>query len=400
MWFAETINGIGVNRKNREDYMMKRTAIFVALGLLMVSMASAVTAAEPYKIGAVFAITGPAAWLGEPERNTVKMVEEQINAQGGINGHPIEIIVEDTVGEEAKAVMAVQKLINRDNVLAIVGPTRSGTTMAVIPIVEKAQVPLVSCAAAEAIVNPVRKWVFKTPQKDSDAAIRIYEKMKEMNISKVAIITSTEGFGMEGRKQLTQLSPKMGITIVADETYGPKDTDMTAQLTKIKGTDAQAIVNWSIVPGQATIIKNKKQLGMTMPLFQSHGFGNIKYAKAAGDAANGVLFPAGRLLVVDSLPDSHPQKALLAQYKKDYEAKFKTDASTFGGHAYDALNLVIAALKAVGPDRVKIRDYIENTKNFVGTGGVFNYSPEDHTGLTKDAFEMITIQDGKFLPAK
>ena len=380
--------------------MMKRTAIFVALGLLMVSMASAVTAAEPYKIGAVFAITGPAAWLGEPERNTVKMVEEQINAQGGINGHPLEIIIEDTVGEEAKAVMAVQKLINRDNVLAIVGPTRSGTTMAVIPIVEKAQVPLVSCAAAEAIVNPVRKWVFKTPQKDSDAAIRIYEKMKEMNISKVAIITSTEGFGMEGRKQLTQLSPKMGITIVADETYGPKDTDMTAQLTKIKGTDAQAIVNWSIVPGQATIIKNKKQLGMTMPLFQSHGFGNIKYAKAAGDAANGVLFPAGRLLVVDSLADSHPQKALLAQYKKDYEAKFKTDASTFGGHAYDALNLVIAALKAVGPDRAKIRDYIENTKNFVGTGGAFNYSPEDHTGLTKDAFEMITIQDGKFLPAK
>ena len=400
MRFAEIINGIGVNRKNKEDYMMKRTAIFVALGLLMVSMASAVTAAEPYKIGAVFAITGPAAWLGEPERNTVKMVEEQINAQGGINGHPLEIIIEDTVGEEAKAVMAVQKLINRDNVLAIVGPTRSGTTMAVIPIVEKAQVPLVSCAAAEAIVNPVRKWVFKTPQKDSDAAIRIYEKMKEMNISKVAIITSTEGFGMEGRKQLTQLAPKMGITIVADETYGPKDTDMTAQLTKIKGTDAQAIINWSIVPGQATIIKNKKQLGMTMPLFQSHGFGNIKYAKAAGDAANGVLFPAGRLLVVDSLPDSHPQKALLAQYKKDYEAKFKTDASTFGGHAYDALNLVIAALKAVGPDRAKIRDYIENTKNFVGTGGVFNYSPEDHTGLTKDAFEMITIQDGKFLPAK
>jgi branched-chain amino acid transport system substrate-binding protein len=393
-------NSIGVYDKNLEEDMMKRTTIFVALGLLMAFMASAAGAAEPYKIGAVFAITGPAAWLGEPERNTVKMVEEQINAQGGINGHPLEIIIEDTVGEEAKAVMAVQKLINRDNVLAIVGPTRSGTTMAVIPIVEKAQVPLVSCAAAEAIVNPVRKWVFKTPQKDSDAAIRIYEKLKEMNISKVAIITSTEGFGMEGRKQLTQIAPKMGITIVADETYGPKDTDMTAQLTKIKGTDAQAIINWSIVPGQATIIKNKKQLGIAMPLFQSHGFGNIKYATSAGDAANGVLFPAGRLLVIDSLPDNHPQKALLAQYKKDYEAKFKTDASTFGGHAYDALNLVIAALKAVGPDRAKIRDYIENTKNFVGTGGVFNYSPEDHTGLTKDAFEMITIQDGKFIPAK
>lgn len=378
---------------------MKRAVSCLVLGVLMVSVASVAIAAEPYKIGAVFAITGPAAWLGEPERNTVKMIEEQINAQGGINGRQIEIIIEDTVGEEAKAVMAVQKLISKDNVLAIVGPTRSGTTMAVIPIVEKAQVPLISCAAAEAIVNPVRKWVFKTPQKDSDAAIRIFEKMKEMNISKIAIITSTEGFGMEGRKQLTQIAPKMGITIVADETYGPKDTDMTAQLTKIKGTEAQAIVNWSIVPGQATIIKNKKQLGMKMPLFQSHGFGNIKYAATAGDAAEGVLFPAGRLLVVDSLPDSHPQKALLAQYKKDYEAKFNTDVSTFGGHAYDALNMVIGALKAVGPDRAKIRDYIENTKNFVGTGGIFNYSPEDHTGLTKDAFEMIMVKQGKFVPA-
>jgi len=378
---------------------MKKVFGVIVLGVWILGAAGSVMAAEPYKIGAVFAITGPAAWLGEPERNTVKMIQEQVNAQGGINGHPLEIIIEDTVGEEAKAVMAVQKLINRDNVLAIVGPTRSGTTMAVIPIMEKAEVPLVSCAAAEAIVNPVKKWVFKTPQKDSDAAIRIYEKMKEMNISKVAIIT-TEGFGMEGRKQLTQLAPKYGITIVADETYGPKDTDMTAQLTKIKGTDAQAIVNWSIVPGQATIIKNRKQLGMTIPLFQSHGFGNIKYARAAGDAADGILFPAGRLLVADSLPDNHPQKALLEKYKNDYETKFKGDVSTFGGHAYDALTVVIGALRAVGPDRAKIRDYIENTKNFVGTGGIFNYSAEDHTGLTKDAFEMITIKSGKFLPAQ
>jgi branched-chain amino acid transport system substrate-binding protein len=379
---------------------MKKYFGVIVLGVCILGSAVSLMAAEPYRVGAIFAITGPAAWLGEPERNTVKMIQEQINAQGGINGHPLEIIIEDTVGEEAKAVLAVNKLINRDNVLAIVGPSRSGPTMAVIPIVEKAQVPLVSCAAAEAIVNPVRKWVFKTPQKDSDAAIRIYEKMKEMNISKVAIITATEGFGMEGRKQLTQLAPKYGITLVADETYGPKDTDMTAQLTKIKGTDAQAIVNWSIVPGQATIIKNRKQLGMTIPLFQSHGFGNIKYAKAAGDAADGVLFPAGRLLVVDSLPDSDPQKALLAQYKKDYEEKFKADASTFGGHAYDAIQLVIAALRAVGPDRAKIRDHIENTKNFVGTGGVFNFSPEDHTGLTKDAFALITVKGGKFLPAQ
>jgi branched-chain amino acid transport system substrate-binding protein len=379
---------------------MKKIVFLITVFALLISLTSFSHAAEPYKVGAVFAITGPAAWLGEPERNSVKMLQEEINAQGGINGHPLEIVIEDTVGEETRAVLAVNKLINKDDVLAIVGPSRSGTTMAVIPIVEKAQVPLVSCASAQEIVTPVKKWVFKTAQNDSDGVIKIYEKMKEMNLSKVAIISSTDGYGMEGRKHLKRFAPEMGITVVADETYGPKDTDMTAQLTKVKGTDAQAIVNWSIVPGQTTVIKNRRQLVMTIQLFQSPGFGNIKYAQAAGDSAEGLLFPALRLLMVDALPKDHPQKAILTKYKKDYESRFKSDVTTFGGHAYDALSLVVAALKAVGPDRAKIRDHIENTKNFVGTGGVFNYSPEDHVGLHKDALEIYTVKNGAFVPVK
>jgi len=379
---------------------MKKIVFLITAFSLFVSLTSISHAAEPYKVGAVFAITGPAAWLGEPERNSVKMLQEEINAQGGINGHPLELVIEDTVGEETRAVLAVNKLINKDNVLAIVGPSRSGTTMAVIPIVEKAEVPLVSCASAQEIVTPVKKWVFKTAQNDSDGVIKIYEKMKEMNLSKVAIVSSTDGYGMEGRKHLKRFAPEMGITVVADETYGPKDTDMTAQLTKVKGTDAQAIVNWSIVPGQTTVIKNRRQLVMTIQLFQSPGFGNIKYAQAAGDSAEGLLFPALRLLMVDALPKDHPQKAILTKYKKDYESKFKSDVTTFGGHAYDALSLVVAALKAVGPDRAKIRDHIENTKNFVGTGGVFNYSPEDHVGLHKDALEIYTVKNGAFFPVK
>ncbi len=352
---------------------------------------------EPYKIGAVFAITGGASWLGEPERNTVKMIEEAINATGGINGHPLQIIIEDTVGDETKAVLAVKKLINKDNVLVIIGPSRSGTTLAVIPTIERAEVPLISCAAAEAIVVPVKLWVFKTPQKDNDAVIRIYEYMREQGISKVAIITGTTGFGDQGRKQLKKLAPEYGITIVADETYGPSDTDMTAQLTKIKGTEAQAVVNWSIVPAQAIVIKNIRQLGMTIPIFQSHGFGNIKYVQAAGEAAEGVIFPAGRLLAVDTLPDDHIQKEVLSRYKEEYEAKYGEDVSTFGGHAWDALHLTILALRAVGPDRARIREFIENVKGFIGTGGVFYYSPEDHTGLDKEAFEMLIVKNGKFV---
>jgi branched-chain amino acid transport system substrate-binding protein len=352
---------------------------------------------EPIKIGAIFAVTGGASWLGEPERNTAKMIEEEVNAAGGINGRPIEVIVEDTAGLEPNAINAVKKLINKDQVIAIIGPSRSGTTMAVKPIVEEYGIPLISCAAAEEIVNPLAKWVFKTPQKDSDAAIRIFEDMKAKGLTKVAIITGTTGFGAAGRAQLKQYAPKMGIEIVADETYGPADTTMEAQLTKIKGTEAQAVINWSIVPAQVTVAKNMRQLGMTIPLYQSHGFGNPKYAAACGEAGDGIIFPAGRLLVVDTLTDSNPQKALLEKYKADYESRFKDEVSTFGGHAYDAMWLVVNALKAVGPDKAKIRDYIENTKGFVGTGGVFNYSPEDHCGLQKDAFEMITVRNGKFV---
>jgi len=221
--------------------------------------------------------------------------------------------------------------------------------------------------------------------------------MNKKGISKIAIITGTTGFGDQGRKQLKKLAPEYGITIVGDETYGPKDTDMTAQLTRIRATDAQAIVNWSIVPAQAIVAKNVRQLGMKIPLFQSHGFGNIKYVEAAGKAAEGIIFPAGRLLAVSTLPDSNPQKEVLLRYKWEYETRFGEKVSTFGGHAWDALWLVVKALREAGPDRGAIRDYIENIKGFVGTGGIFNFSPQDHSGLTKEAFEMLTVKGGKFV---
>jgi branched-chain amino acid transport system substrate-binding protein len=304
------------------------------------------------------------------------------------------------VGQEADAVNAMNKLVDKDRVCAVIGPSRSGTSMAVVPIAQDKKTPLISCAAAAVIVEPAseRKWVFKVPQMDSDCVRVIYDYMKAKGWTKAAIITGTTGFGAAGRDQLLKLKDEYGIEVVADETYGPKDTDMTVQLTKIKNTDAQALINWSIVPGQSTVIKNARQLGLNIPLFQSHGFGNIEYVKLAGEAAEGVLFPAGRLLSVEGVPDTDPQKAVLTKYKKDYETKYNEDVSTFGGHAYDALMLVVDALKAVGPNKEKIRDHIENRENFVGTAGVFNFSPQDHCGLDKTAFVMFTVKEGKFVP--
>jgi len=380
---------------------MKRSAsilFLLAVCAAGIPLAPAARGEDTVKIGAVFAVTGAASFLGEPEKNTVLMIAEEINAQGGINGMKVEVIVEDSQGDTTKAVNAVKKLITSDEVLAIVGPSRSETTMAVIPLAEQHEVPLISCAAAENIVNPVRKWVFKTPQKDSDAVRSIYTVLKRHGVKKVAIITGVTGFGQFGREQLKALAPEYGLEIVADETYGARDTDMTPQLTKISETDAQVLVNWSIVPAQTMVMKNARQLGMKLPIFQSHGYGNIKYTREAGEAAEGVVFPAGRLLIAESLRGENCQKETLLVYKQKYEAKFKDDVSTFGGHAFDSMALVLNAVRAVGPDRGKIRGYIETTKGFVGTGGVFFFSPEDHNGLNMNAFEMITVKGGKFVP--
>ncbi|NQU43579.1 ABC transporter substrate-binding protein [bacterium] len=350
---------------------------------------------EPIKIGAIFAITGRAAWLGEPEARTAEMIIEKVNGQGGINGRVIELIVKDTQGAEDRAVNAVRDLF-REDVVAIIGPSRSGTSMAVADMCEEQQMPLISCAALAQITEG-RKWVFKTPQKDSDVVIRIYEYMRDHGMTRVALITGTTGFGAGGREKLKEMAPEYGLEVVADETYGPGDTDMTPHLTRIRGTNPQAIVNWSIIPGQSIVMKNMKELGMSdIQIFQSHGFGNYGYLKAAGDAAEGVLFPAGRALVVDDLPADHPQKEVLSKLKQDYETRYDEPLSTFAGHAYDALWLVLDAIENVGADRAAIRDYIENRKGFVGTGGVFNFSPEDHTGLDKDSLEMLTVRNGKF----
>jgi len=354
-------------------------------------------AKEPYKIGALLAVTGPASFLGEPEKNTVLMLKDQINKAGGINGHPLEIIIEDTKSDETQAVLSAKKLLENDKVLAIIGPSTTGESMALVPILNTAATPLLSCAAGAPITQPVkdRTWIFKTPQYDISAVEAIYGYMKKHGISKVGIITISTGFGDAGKKALLEIAPKYGMTIVAEEKYGPKDSDMTTQLTKIKAAGAQAVINWSVGPGQVVVTKNWHALKMGIPLYQSHGWGSKKNIELAGKAAEGVIAPLGRLVIWDKLPDNHPQKALLKKYTQDYEALYKSDPGTFGGHAYDSIMMIVEALKKVGPDKKKIRDYVETKiKKWPGTGGIFNISPDDHCGLDKSAFEMVVVKNG------
>jgi branched-chain amino acid transport system substrate-binding protein len=378
---------------------IKGRAIWIALTLI-VSLAlvfSCTKEKEPYKVGAVFSVTGRTSFLGEPEKKTAVMIAEAINKVGGINGHPLELVIYDDESDETKAVLAVKRLLKKDKVPVIIGPSLSGNTLAVVKVMNDAKVPLVSCAASNKIVTPVvdRHWIFKVPQSDTHAVEKIYDYLLKNGINKIAIMSVSTGFGASGREELLRLAPQVGIEILADERYGPKDTDITAQLTRIRGTDAQAIVNWSVGPTQVLAVKNWHDLGMTnMPFYQSHGFGSRKNITLAAGAAEGVFCPLGRVNIPDLVPADNPQKKIIEIYNAAYQEKYKEPLSSFGGHGWDALNLVIDALKAVGPDSAKIRDYIETRTNFIGQHGVFNFSPTDHNGLTKEAFEMVVVKDG------
>jgi len=360
---------------------------------------ASIAKAENIKVGAILAVTGGASFLGGPEARTLEMMVEEINAKGGINGNKIDLIIKDSGANPEKAISFAKQLIEEDKVFAIIGPSTSGETMKIKNIAEEAQMILISCAAAEVIVNPVAKYVFKTPQKDSDAVKKIYGTMKDLGITKIAVLTGNTGFGNAGKGQLENIAPEFGIEILASEVYDKKATDLSAVVAKLMANkDIQAVVNWSIVPAQGILAKNMRQAGWDVPLFQSHGFGNIKYVQAGGAAAEGIIFPAGRLLIANDLPADNPQKQLLVRYLIDYETKYPEDkVSTFGGHAYDALTILVAAIEKAGTDKEKVRDAIENLKGVPGTAGVFNFSPEDHNGLDINSFEMLTVKDGKFV---
>ena len=374
------------------------SAALAAITLVSPLALAPVQAADPIRIGSVLSATGPAAFLGDPEVKTLQLYVEKLNAAGGIAGRKIELVTYDDGSDAAKANGFAKRLIEDDKVDVILGGTTTGATMGMVPLVEKAEIPFISLAGAVVIVEPVKKWVFKTPHTDRMAAEKIFADMKKRGLTKLALVSETSGFGQSGRKETIASAAKAGIEIVADETYGPKDTDVTAQLTKIKGiAGVQAILVFGLGQGPAIVTKNIAQLGITLPHYESHGVASEEYIKLSGAAAEGVRLPAAALIVADALPASDPQKPVVTGYAKAYTEAFKSEVSTFGGHAYDALMIYADAVKRAGStDKPKVRDAIEATKGFVGTGGVVNMSATDHMGLDLSAFRMLEIKGGKW----
>ncbi|HEX5640982.1 MAG TPA: ABC transporter substrate-binding protein [Thermoleophilia bacterium] len=357
---------------------------------------------EPIKIGAILSLTGTYAGLGEPEKNLIEMEVKKINDAGGINGRPVEVIIEDDATDEAQAVAAASRLIEQENVVAIIGATGTGQTMAIRGDVQRAGIPQVSMAGGTVITNPVDPQVFATPWSNTIVVPFTLDYLKSQGITKIGLITDSGGFGKDGQAVFATEAPKAGAEIVADETFNPGDTDMTAQLTKIKNSDAQAIVMWTAGSEAAIIAKNAQDLGIDLPVYGSHGIARREFIDGAGEAANGVKFAAGKILIPEAYGEDTEAYAVATAFIDEYTQAYGEAPNTFAGHAYDALYLVVEAAKRIEGDITPeaLRDELENTAGFVGIGGTFNLSPDDHNGMTQDDLSMYEISGGDWTLAQ
>ncbi len=349
---------------------------------------------EPIKIGAIFSVTGRSSPLGDPEKKTAEMREEQVNASGGVLGRPLEVIVKDDESMPDGAVKAANDLIEQ-GVVAIIGPSTTPSTMPLKDICEEAGVPLIACAAGKTITDPVASYVFAVPQTNALAVQKCFEYLEKEDIKKIGLIYVANPYGEDGKDNVEEFAAEKDVEIVATETFGGDDTDMTTQLTKIKAAQPGALICWGTNPGPSSVTKDAKTIGLDVPILQSHGVANMKFIELAGEAANGVQLPAGRLIVWEQLADGDPHKDVLRDFATAYQEKYDQAPSTFAGHAYDSFWIAVQAITEAGEaDRAKVRDAIEQIKDFQGTAGVFNYSAEDHNGLTLDAFVWVEIVDG------
>ncbi len=366
-------------------------------GILLVILIISISAYAEVKVGALFSVTGPASFLGLPEKQTLELLVDEANKQGGINGQKIKLIIYDTRTVDAEARKKFIRLIKKDRVDFVIGPTISGSTLAIKELADKFKVPVISCASSGRIVNPVAKYVFKVAPSDYHAVEKVYDFLKSKGKTKVGILTIQNGFGDSGRHALISIAKKMGIDVVADEKFRDSDKDMTAQLNKISKKNPDAIICWAAGSTPAIVAKNFKQLGLKSMLIMSHGVASKKFISLAGDASENIYLPAGRLLIADKLADNDKFKSLLVNYKREYESKYKMAVSPFGGHAYDAFSIIKRVLQSDNKDYVKA---IESIKNMIGTYGVFNFSAKDHNGLSKDAFIMLQIKNKNWVLVK
>jgi len=394
-------------RTLRMSLAVLEAAMATALAVIMVGCSStgatpsttggSGASAEPIKIGAIVSLTGTYAGLGAPEKKTLELEVKRINDAGGINGRPVEVIIEDDGTDEAKAVAAASKLIEQDKVVAIIGATGTGQTMAIRGDVDRAGIPQVSMAGGSAITSNFDPLVFQTPWSNKLVIPFELAYMKKAGITKIGVISDTGGFGKDGLAVVQAEAPKAGVALASSQTFNAGDTDFSAQLTKLKSSGAQAVLVITSGKEAASIVQQAKQLGVSLPLYGTHGNARMEFVQGAGDAAEGFTFPAGKILMPESYgKDTEAYKVATSFVDAFAAANGGEKPSTFAGHAYDAINLIAEAAKRVKGDLTPeaLKSEIEKTNGFVGIGGTFTFSGTDHNGLTEKDLNMYQVKGG------
>ncbi|MDB5856106.1 MAG: Extracellular ligand-binding receptor [Herminiimonas sp.] len=359
-------------------------------------------ASAQIKVGVTVSATGPAASLGIPEKNTFALLPTQIG------GKSVQYIVLDDASDTTTAVKNTRKLLSEDNVDVVIGSTVTPNSLAMIDIASESETPMISMAASAAIVEPVdakRRWVFKTPQNDSHMATAITGHMADRGIKTVAFIGFADAYGEGWYREFTKLAELRKIKVVANERFARNDTSVTGQVLKIMGANPDAVLIAGSGTPAALPQKTLKERGYKGTMYQTHGVANNDFLRVCGKDCEGTWLPAGPLLVADQLPDSNPVKKSALTYKNAYEKAYGAGSvSTFGGHAWDAGQLLVVAmpeaLKKAQPGtkefRKALRDAIEGVKNHPESQGIVNMSPTDHLGLDQRSRVMVQISDGKW----
>lgn len=371
-------------------------ASFVSFALTALAPIDA--SAQEIKIGGLLETSGFIASLGQPGLEGVTLAVDQINAGGGINGRKVAFVNVNSESDNTKTVSGAKRLIEQDKVVAIVGPMSSGSGFAVADTVERAKVPMVANGATRGIVLPPeqKKYIFLAPLTDVVVQSVMLRDMQARGIKRLAILNSDVAFGTSGRESLERAAKDYGIAIVAQETFGNADTDMTPQLTKIRGSDAEATVIWATGPGLAIATKNHRALGIKTPLYLAHSANDFNFLRLAGDSANGILLPSSKIYVTEALPASDEQKPVVERFVAEYTKRYGKPPATFAGNGYDSAMIIMEAIRRAGTDPAKVRDAIEGTKNYVGVTAVYSYGPTDHFGTRPESVVMLTVRDNKF----
>lgn len=376
----------------------RRAAMALPAAALMLGMHAA-SAQGTVRIGSILSVTGPAAFLGEDMKAGMEMAIDDINAAGGIGGKKVEWVFYDAESQTAKAINATKRLLSQDKVDIIVGGgNMSGIAMAMVPMVDKAATPFISTEGSMQIVMPVaeRKYVFKSTVDDDQVIDRVLDYFDKKDIKRAALLADNSGFGQSAVEQMKRLAAKRGIEITY-ESFNPADTDLTPQLTRIKNASVQAIICWTVTPAGVVFIKQAQQLGLDkLTLVHSYGFVDQRYMKLAGDSVKDLLLVSVKFPVGQDLPDADPIKTRILDLSKRFEARYKRKPNQFVAQTYDAIMLARTALDKSGGDKEKTRDQLAAITGYQGVGGVFNFSPQRHSGLDKDDIVMLGYRDGQF----